>query len=205
LDFLDQFWFYKYLDVLNYFGKKIDGLSEPENDEYTRHYEKNDYAYGREHTLDFLTRFFRHQIKAFEPSFLLRLVFIRKKPEHLPEFIRRIRETLIFDEPDERYGFSRQHSFVRIILSKINEGQEHFIKAFFAIADTFLQHSFQITHGGRKNTITVYDYPIPESKEIESIRRLIWNTIFSLMNGHRKEVIDCVNNFSSNYRKGNPA
>lgn len=205
LKFLDQFWFYKYEDVLSYFGQKINALSEPENAEYLTHYETNDFVHSKEQTLDFLTRFFRYQTEAFEPSVLLAFEYVRKKPEHLPEFIRRIRETLLFDEPDERYGFSRQLSFLGIIISRINEGQEHYIKAFFAIADTFLQHSFHIIHGGRKNTISFYDYPIPETKEIESLRSLIWNTIFYLINSHKKEIIDCVNNFRPSYRERNPA
>lgn len=205
LKFLDQFWFYKSEDVLSFFSRKINSLTEPKNAEYDTNYETNDFVHNKEQTLDYLTRYFRYQTESFEPSVLLAFEYVRKKPEHLPEFTRRIRETLLFDESDERYGFSRQHSFIEIICSRVNEGQEHFIKAFFAVADTFLQHSFHIIHGGRKNTISFYDYPIPETKEIESIRSLIWNTIFSLINSHRKEIINCINNFRPSYRKRSPA
>lgn len=205
LKVLNKFWFYKPEDVLTHFGKKIKLLPEPENPEYTTHYETNDFVHHRETTLDFLTRFFRHQTESFTPAIFLAFEYIRKKPEHLPELVRRIRETLLFDERDERYGFSRQRSFIESMRLKINEGEEHYRQAFFAIARTFLQHSFEIVHGGRKNTISFYQYPIPDTKEVKELREMVWKIIFSFFNTHRSEVITSVNCFRPNYRKRNLA
>ncbi|MGW1456090.1 nSTAND3 domain-containing NTPase [Salegentibacter agarivorans] len=204
LTFLDQFWFYKPEDVLSYFGQKINNLSEPENPKYLTEYETNDFVHSKEQTLDFLTRFFRHQTESFEPAVILAFEYIRKKPEHLPEFIRRIRETLLFDERDERYGFARQSKFIELMCSRIAKGKEHFCIAFFAVSETFLQHSFHIVHGGRKHTITFYDYPIPQTKEIELLRATIWKTLFTLFDNYRSKVIKSINNFRPGYRKRTP-
>jgi|25_taG_2_1085351.scaffolds.fasta_scaffold00765_8 DNA polymerase III delta prime subunit len=195
LKVLNKFWFYKPEDVLNHFGKKIKLLPEPENPEYNTQYDTNDFVHHREITLDFLTRFFRHQTESFTPAIFLAFEYIRKKPKHLPELVRRIRETLLFDERDERFGFSRQRSFIESTRSKINEGEEHYCAAFFPVAQTFLQYSFEIVHGGRKNSISFYQYPIPNTKEVKNIREIIWGIVFSMIKTHRSEVINFINNF----------
>lgn len=205
LKVLNKFWFYKPEDVLSHFGKKIKLLSEPENPDYNTQYDTNDFVHHRETTLDFLTRLFRHQTESFTPAIFLAFEYIRKKPEHLPELVRRIRETLLFDERDERYGFFRQRSLIESIRLKINEGEEHYHQAFFAIASTYLQHTFEIVHGGRKNTISFYQYPIPDTKEITAIREMVWEIIFSSFNTHRSEVINCINYFRPSYRNRNLA
>lgn len=204
LTFLDQFWFYKPEDVLSYFSQKINSLSEPENPKYLTQYETNDFVHSKEQTLNFLTRFFRDQTESFEPAVILAFEYVRKKPEHLPELIRRIRENLLFDERDERYGFARQSKFIELMCSGIAEGKEHFCMAFFAVSETYLQHSFHIVHGGRKHTITFYDYSIPQTKEIELLRATIWKTLFSLFDNYRIKVIKSINNFRPGYRQKTP-
>lgn len=203
LKVLNKFWFYKPEDVLSHFGNKIKLLPEPENPEYNTHYDTNDFVHHREITLDFLTRFFRHQTESFTPAIFLTFEYIRKKPEHLPELVRRIRETLLFNERDERYGFFRQRSFIKSMRLKIYEGQEHYCQAFFPVAKTFLEHSFEIVHGGRKNTISYYQYPLPDTKEVKEIREMIWEIVFSLFKTHRLEVINSINDFRPSYRQIN--
>ena len=154
INFLDLFWFYKPEDTIAYFYNKTSKLPEPESPVYLTHYDTNDFVYEREQTIDFVSRFFNHLTEWFKPSIELGFEYIRKKPEHLPEFIRRIRENLMFDEPDERLGFKRQVDFIDILIENFNNNKPHYIPAFFALAKTFLAHSFSVTHGGRKHTIS---------------------------------------------------
>lgn len=203
IDFLDLFWFYKPDETLAYFLSKISSIIDPKEPIYDTHYETNDFVYKKEQTIDYISRFFRHQTKAFIPAIQLGFEYIRKKPEHLPEFIRRIRENLLFDEPDERYGYQRQALFIQHIKDNVESEKVHYSIAFFAIADSFLKHSHHMTHGGRKNTISFYDYPLPATDEIKKIRTIIWETLFSLLGNYRNEVIGTINKYKPDYRERN--
>lgn len=204
LGFLDLFWFSKPEETLSYFLSKVDAVPEPQDPIYNTHYETNDFVYNKEQAIDYISRFFRQQTESFIPAIQLGFEYIRKRPEHLPEFIRRIRETLLFDEPDERYGFQRQAGFIEHLKGNIDNKKEHYEIAFFAIAESFLKHSHHITHGGRKHTISFYDYPLPTTDEVKKIRTNIWKTLFSLLSDYRNEVINTIRNYKPDYRERNP-
>jgi len=204
LAFLDLFWFNKPDVTLAYFLSQTNSIPEPKTLIYNTHYETNDFVYSKEQTIDYISRFFRQQTESFIPAIQLGFEYIRKRPEHLPEFIRRIRENLIFDEPDERYGYQRQANFIKHLKDNIENKKEHYSIAFFAIAETFLKHSHHITQGGRKHTISFYDYPLPATEEIKKIRTKIWETLFSLTNDYKEEVINTINKYKPGYRERNP-
>lgn len=204
LGFLDLFWFSKPDETLTYFLSKVDAISEPHRPIYNTDYETNDFVYKKEPTIDYLSRFFMQETESFIPAIQLGFEFIRKKPEHLPEFIRRIRENLLFDEPDERYGYHRQALFINHLNENIQEGKVHYSTAFFAIAESFLKHSHHMTKGARKNAISIYDYPIPATDEIKQIRTIIWETLFLLLDDFRYEVIETINKYRPDYRERNP-
>lgn len=205
LEFLDIFWFYKPDATLSFFLQKIKKIEEPVNPIFNGYYETNEFVHEREETIDYLSRFFRHNTEAFIPSIELAFEYIRKKPKHLPELIRRIRESLLFDEPDEKYGFKRQSLFLNIITKKVKKNETHYITAFFEIAKTFLKSSFHITHGGRNNSISFYDYPISDSKEIKEIRKTIWETLFFIISNYRNEFLTIIRGYcNQGYRGENP-
>ncbi len=195
IDFLDLFWFYKPEDTIAYFYNKTSQLPEPESPVYLTHYDTNDFVYDREQTIDFVSRFFNHLTEWFKPSIELGFEYIRKKPEHLPEFIRRIRENLMFDEPDERIGFKRQVDFIDILIENFNNNKPHYIPAFFALAKTFLAHTFSVTHGGRKHAISWYNYPLPFYEVTKKLRTKIWETLFESYETFPNEVFDVIKNF----------
>lgn len=195
LDFLDLFWFYKPEDTITHFYAKVSSLPEPESPKYSTDYETNDFVYSKEQTIDFISRFYNHSTEWFEPAIELGFEYIRKKPEHLPEFIRRIRETLLFDEPDERIGFKRQVDFINLLISKVQKGELHYISSFFAISKTFLKHSFNNTHGGRKHTITWYNYPLPFYEVTQKLRTKIWQTLFDKFATFPEEVFNVIKDF----------
>ncbi|SFT71233.1 hypothetical protein SAMN04489724_1758 [Algoriphagus locisalis] len=204
LDFLDLFWFYLPEDTLAYFHTKISELPEPDSLDYMTKYEINDFVFEKERTLDFISRFFNHITSCFDTAVLLGFEFIRKKPEHLPEFIRRIKETLIFSHQDERLGFKRQVDFIKILIEKANNGNAHYLAAFFDLSKFFLKQSFHVTEGGRNHSISWYEYPLPFYRVTEDLRASIWRKLFLSFDEFPHEVYEVIKDFRPSYHELEP-
>jgi hypothetical protein len=204
LNFLDLFWFYLPEDTLTYFHAKISELPEPDSSVYLTKYEVNDFVFEKEKTLDFISRFFRHITSWFDTAVLLGFEYIRKKPEHLPEFIRCIKETLNFTHSDEKYGFKRQVNFIRILLENTYSGNPHFLSAFFTLSKFFLQQSFQVSEGGRNHSISFYEYPIPLYSVIRELRTGIWGKLFECFEDYPDKVYGVIRDFKPSYHDFNP-
>lgn len=200
LFFLDLFWFYKQDATISFFYNRIHLLPEPIIPIYLTDYNLNDFVYNKEQTLDFISRFYSYYTEQLQPAIELGFEYIRKKPEHLPEFIRRIREHLLFDRPDEQIGFRRQVIFINTLVLNVRKRNPHYVAAFFALARTFLQHTFHNTHGGRNNTITWYDYPLPFYKVTKGIRQEIWQTLFDCYDEYPNEVFEVIKDFKPTHR-----
>ena len=201
LEFFSLFWFYKREETLNYFHQKIKQLPEPENPVYDSKYETNDFVWDRDKTLDFLADLFNHFTESFVPALELAFEYCRKKPESLPELIRRIREKLLFDDDDHRIDFQRQVELLNLLIAKFNAKQPHYVEAFFALAVTFLSHYYQITKGGRNHSITFYQYPLPFYEVTKDFRKSIWTTLFENFKTYPKEVLAILKNFRPGYKE----
>lgn len=201
LEFFSLFWFYKREETLSYFHKKIEQFPEPENPVYDSKYETNDFVWDRDKTLDFLADLFNHFTESFIPSLELAFEYCRKKPESLPELIRRIREKLLFDDDDHRFNFQRQVELFKLLLAKFRDKQPHYVEAFFALASTFLSHHYHITKGGRNHSITFYQYPLPFYNVTKDFRTAIWSTLFESFKTYPKEVLTILKNFRPGYRE----
>lgn len=204
LDFLDLFWFYLPEDTLTYFHTKITELPEPDSSVYRTKYEINDFVFEKEKTLDFISRFFRHITSWFDTAVLLGFEYIRKKPQHLPEYIRRIKETLNFAHSDEKYGFKRQVDFIQILIDNAHSGNPHYLAAFFELSKFFLQQSFQVSEGGRNHSISFYEYPLPLYSVTKELRASIWEKLFGCFENYPKEVYEVIANFRPSYHELNP-
>lgn len=204
LQFFTLFWFYKREETLNYFHQKIKQFPEPEKPIYDSKYATNDFVWDRDKTLDFLANLFNHYTESFIPALELAFEYCRKKPESLPELIRRIRERLLFDDDDHRYDFLRQVGLFKLLISKFQDKQPHYVEAFFALAATFLSHHFQITKGGRNHSITSYQYPLPFYDVTIDFRKSIWTTLFDNYKSYPKEVLSILKNFRPGYKEAIP-
>lgn len=204
LEFLSLFWFYKREETLSYFHQKIKQFPEPENPVYDSKYETNDFVWDRDRTLDFLADLFNHYTESFIPSLALAFEYCRKKPESLPELIRRIREKLLFDDDDHRFNFQRQVELFNLLIAKFKDKQSHYVEAFFALAGTFLSHHYQITKGGRNHSITFYQYPLPFYEVTKDFRKSIWTTLFENFKIYPKEVLSILKNFRPGYKEAIP-
>ncbi len=200
LEFFSLFWFYKREETLNYFHQKIKHFREPENPIYDSKYETNDFVWDRDKTLDFLADLFNHFTESFIPALELAFEYCRKKPESLPELIRRIREKLLFDDDDHRFDFQRQVELFNLLIAKFKDKQPHYVEAFFALAGTFLSHHYQITKGGRNHSITFYQYPLPFYEVTKDFRNSIWTTLFENFKIYPKEVLSVLKNFRPGYK-----
>lgn len=204
MEFFSLFWFYKREEMLAYFHQRIKNLPEPEDSVYDTAYEMNAFVWDRDKTLDFLIHLFEHHTESFIPSLELAFEYCRKKPEELPELIRRIREKILFDEPDEHSGFIRQIKLFELLIKNFKEGKLHYVSAFFALAQTFLGHHFQITKGGRNNTITFYQYPLPFYEVTQDFRKNIWNALFDSYEKYPQEILAVLKKFKPGFEKPIP-
>ena len=109
--FWNSFLFSGFTKERKHSATSIKELQEPENPIYDSKYETNDFVWDRDKTLDFLADLFNHFTESFIPSLELAFEYCRKKPESLPELIRRIREKLLFDDDDHRFNFQRQADY----------------------------------------------------------------------------------------------
>lgn len=201
LEFFSTFWFYKREETLNYFHQKIKKLPEPENTTYNTNYERNDFVWNRDKTLDFLSNLYIHKTESYVPSLELSFEYCRKKPETLSELIRRIREKLLFDESDERSGFIRQVELFKLLITKFKEKKPYYVEAFFELSSTFLSHHFEIHKGGRNNSIVFYHYPIPFNDIIIEFRKEIWNTLFENYEFYQIQILSIIKNFRPGYKR----
>lgn len=204
LDFLDLFWLYLPEDTLTYFHAKISELPEPNSLVYLTKYEINDFVFNKEKTLDFISRFFNHITSWFETAVLLGFEYIRKKPEHLPEFIRRIKETLYFAHSDEKYDFKRQVDFIQILIDNAHSENPHYLAAFFTLSKFFLQQSFQVSEGGRNHSISFYEYPLPLYSVTKELRTSIWEKLFECFENYPEEVYGVIKDFKPSYHELHP-
>jgi len=204
LEFFSLFGFYKREETLSYFHQQIKQFPESENPVYDSKYETNDFVWDRDKTLDFLADIFNHFTESFIPSLELAFEYCRKKPDSLPELIRRIREKLLFDYDDLRFDFKRQVELFNLLIAKFKDKQPHYVEAFFALAGTFLSHHFQITKGGRNHSITFYQYPLPFYEVTKDFRKSIWTTLFENYKAYPKQVLSILKNFRPGYNEAIP-
>jgi broad-specificity NMP kinase len=201
LDFFSLFWFYKREETLNYFHLSTKKLPQPENPIYSTKLETTGFTWHKDKTLDYLGKLFTHKTESFIPALELSFEYCRKKPEFFPELIKLIRDTLLFDEVDERSGFSRQVELFQILITKFKEKQQLYIEAFFELSVTFLSHHFQIHKGGRNHSITFYYYPIPNNDVIKEFRKDIWLTLFENYDLHPIQVLSIIKYFKPGYQE----
>jgi hypothetical protein len=201
LEFFKIFWFYKRDETLTYFFSKINEKSELKNPIYDTAYATNDFVYEKDLTLSYLTDFLNFYSENYIPAIELSFEYVRKEPTSLPELIRRIREKVIFDDEDSDYNFKRQIELFNLLTKKFNENEPHYVEAYFALAQTFLGHYFQIFKGGRNHTFTYYRYPLPYNETIKNFRKQIWETIILNFEKYPNKVFNVIKNYQPTLRE----
>ena len=193
--FLNTFWFYLYDEAIEFLYKLIESLPPKTVTNYDITYENNAFSYDKNKVIDLLGDFFRfpHRLK---DVIELALEYARKKPEHLPELIYKIREQLTFDVDDRQYGFERQNILFDVLLKGVKNNDSLCSVVFYELAKTFLSYKFRQTKGGRNHSFVFYDFPIPNVKEIQDFRKNIWETLDSNFGKYPNESFSLLQNYS---------
>jgi len=205
LKFFSVFWFYKDMELIEYFNKKTAILPEPLNPEYITDYQANELSFNKDKTLDNLSKLYLNFTKdSFISSLELSFEYCRKNPDALPELVKNIKESLLFEEEDHRYGFDRQNALFELLISKFNTNEQHYIEAFFSLARTFLSHNFRITSGGRNHTISYYTYQLPLVGAIKDFRKKVFETLLSNFDKNPNKVLLVLNKLGSGVENAVP-
>jgi DNA polymerase III delta prime subunit len=183
---LSTFWYYLQDESLAYVYELIESLEEKEVEKYEVTYENNQFSYNKDEIIELLGEFFRFPTN-LKDAIQLSFEYVRKDPKNLPELIHKIREKLTFDIDDERYRFERQSVLFDCLIDGLNTKDELYSIAFFELSKSFIAYKYHQLKGGRKNSITWYDYPIPASQTIKEFREKIWNSVIENFDNYPQE------------------
>jgi DNA polymerase III delta prime subunit len=183
---LSTFWYYLQDESLAYVYELIESIEEKEVEKYEVTYENNQFSYNKDEIIELLGEFFRFPTN-LKDAIQLSFEYVRKDPKNLPELIHKIREKLTFDIDDERYRFERQSVLFDCLIDGLNTKDELYSVAFFELSKSFIAYKYHQLKGGRKNSITWYDYPIPASQTIKEFREKIWNSVIENFNNYPQE------------------
>lgn len=174
--FLTIFWFYLPDETLEFVYNLTQALPETQRDTYNVTYENNAFSYSKNDVIELIGEFFRFQHK-LKDALQLAFEYTKKAPEHLPELIHKIRESMTFDVDDEQTNFDRQKILFKILIDGLNAKDKFFSTVFYELAKTFLGFSFRHTKGGRKMSFYMYQYPVPNTQTIQIFRKNVWDAV----------------------------
>lgn len=175
--FLSTFWYYLQNETLEFVYNITEAIPNSTQVHYQVTYENNAFSYSKNNVVELLGEFLRFP-NNLKDIIELGFEYTRKKPEHLPEWIHKIREQLTFDREDQtQYRFTRQNTLFQILLDGLSKGDSFFATVFYELSKTFLSFKFHHTKGGRNHSFYWYDYPIPNIPAIQSFRENIWNAV----------------------------
>jgi hypothetical protein len=174
--FLTTFWFYLSDETLEFVYNLTQALPEIQTDTYNVTYENNAFSYSKNDVIELISEFFRFQHK-LKDALQLAFEYTRKAPEHLPELIHKIRESMTFDVDDEQTNFDRQKILFKILIDGLSAKDKFLSTIFYELAKTFLGFSFHHTKGGRKMSFYMYQYPVPNTPTIQIFRKNVWDAV----------------------------
>lgn len=173
--FLSYFWYYLQTETLTFLYNSINVLPTPSATVYKVGYELNEFAHNTNEVIDLMGKFFGYS-KERKNAIQLAFKYVRKQPDLLPELIHKVRKKLVFNSKDQYYSFVRQENLFELLFEGLKKGELLFAFSFFELAKTFLSYEFEMVEG-RKNSIVIYHYPIPDLPFIREFRQKIWQAI----------------------------
>lgn len=194
--FLSTFWFYLEKETFEFFWNLINSLPINDVKEYSVTYETNTFAFDKDQNLRLLGNFFSFPTQYLNDALSLSFEYVRKLPQHLPELIHKIRETLLFDRDDRDNRFFRQTTLYELLLKGLTDNDPLYTIAFYELSKTFLDFKFRITKSGRHRSIVFYEFPIPNTPDIREFRKNIWNALNDKFEEFPKESLDLLNHYA---------
>lgn len=193
--FLTTFWFYMVDEALAFILEKVNALPIPIEPRYKVQYETNAFAYHHEEIITLLGDFLRFP-STMPDAIELLFEYVRKKPEHLPELIHKIKEILMFDRDDWRNGFSRQFILVNYLVNGLQSKDVLLARSFFELSKSFLGFKFQHTKGGRNHSIVMYQFQMPNEPATYKFRSLIWESLQTCFSEYPVWAFDSLESYS---------
>lgn len=175
--FLSTFWYYLQTETLEFIFNILEPLPTITDLKYEVTYENNAFSYKKNNIIELLGEFLQFP-NNLKDIIELGFEYTRKKPEHLPEWIHKIREKLTFDREDQtQYDFERQIILYQILLEGVKKDDTLYTTVFYELSKTFLSFKFHHARSGRNHSFYWYDFPIPNVPIIQNFRQNIWNTV----------------------------
>ncbi|MCF8292488.1 MAG: hypothetical protein K9I70_01645 [Chitinophagaceae bacterium] len=193
--FLTTFWFYLPDETLEFVYNLTQSLPETQNDTYNVTYENNAFSYSKNDVIELIGEFFRFQHK-LKDALQLAFEYTKRAPDHLPELIHKIRESMTFDVDDEQTNFERQKILFQILIEGLNADDKFLTTVFYELAKTFLGFSFRQTKGGRKMSFYIYHYTVPYTQTIQIFRKNIWDAVQSHFKIHPEKSFELLQGYS---------
>jgi len=175
--YLSVFCFYLQNETLDFIYNKIKLMPLNNVTSYKLENNDNKCQYNKKNEILELLKNFYFSPYNLKDALELSFEYIRKSPTEYSELINNIRSALIFDIDDEYYGFKRQPILFNLLINGINNKDMLYTNTFCELSKTFLHFKYHHTKDRRHNTITFYNYPLPNNSYIKTFRENIWETI----------------------------
>lgn len=178
---MDVFWFVKQTETLLYVRERIRSL-QPE----LRPLSELTFAPGSQiapqaSILSILDNF-RYVGEAERRIALTLLVdYLEKRPAEVPLLIRILAERFGIDRHSHLYGFCVERSVIDVLWERTDAGTNELVsRLFLVVAEAYLHTHFR-THESKNNaTVTIYQFDVPDTKELLELRQTIWSRVFVL-------------------------
>jgi hypothetical protein len=195
--FLSSFWYYLHYETLELIFNITKALPIVTTNKYEVTYENNAFLNSKDNIIELLGEFLR-STNNLRDVIELGFEYTRKKPEHLPEWIHKIREQLTFDREDQtECPFERQVILYQILLDGLSKDDALFTGVFYELSKTFMSFKFRHTRSGRNHSIYLYDYTIPNIPSIQNFRQRIWNAVEQNFDNHSIESFNLLLSYTS--------
>lgn len=195
--FLSTFWYYLQTETLEFVFNIVESLPIVSTVKYEFAYENNALSYNKNKVIELLGNFLSSPSN-LKDAIELGFEYARKKPEHLPEWIHKIRQELAFNREDENiYGFNRQTNLFQILLDGLNKGDHLLSTSFYELAKTFLSFRFQHTEGGRNQSVYFLHYQVSNNPQMRLFRKKIWDNAESHFENFPSESFELLQSYAS--------
>jgi hypothetical protein len=106
---------------------------------------------------------------------------------------------LCFNHNDYLRGFCIQHSIVETLWKYARDGHDFFGRLFLSVAEKYLHTHFHAIEAKGNTAITIINFDIPNTLELQELRKTIWAGIFRLyiVPELQKQALDTLYNYIS--------
>lgn len=176
---LKTFWFYLPDETLAYVSNELTKLESPNTLHFKTEYDNRLYWHERDNSyLELISPFIQYPFAThFEIAIELGFENVRKQPELMPKWIKKLTDRVGFEHDDAYNDFFRQTKLFEVVISNAQAGKLEYVTAFFPLAEFFLKTEYQVHKSERNFKVTFYQYPLPFNETVRAFRAKIWKSV----------------------------